>query len=169
MKEYNAGINNMAKQNPNITFLTSAYGNNKPKNRFTEKTIDALKNINAIPMDTGNLYKIEKDISKYPLVNHFNGPGSTQILLYMGIKKIYLVGSDCTLTTNKYHGDGRIPNRTVSGYFFEETESKQIAEPHYIYWWIKMKEFINQNYPESELISINPVGLKGIFTDVYLN
>ncbi len=174
MPEYNNDINNLAQQNPNITLLTSAYGNNKPKNRFTEDSISWItKNLNAKPMDTGNLYNIEKDISKYPLTNHFNAPAAMQILLYTGVKKIYLVGSDCTLTTNKYAegSDSRIPERNgkVSGYFYEEKETKQIAEPHYIYWMIRMKEFISQNYPETEIVSVNPVGLKGLFTDIYFD
>ena len=32
-----------------------------------------------------------------------------------------------------------------------------------------MKEFISQNYPETEIVSVNPVGLKGLFTDIYFD
>ena len=31
----------------------------------------------------------------------------------------------------------------------------------------RIKEFARQYYPETEIISINPVGLKGLFIDQY--
>ena len=33
--------------------------------------------------------------------------------------------------------------------------------------WKELKEFTNAFYPDIEIISINPVGLKGIFIDQY--
>ena len=33
--------------------------------------------------------------------------------------------------------------------------------------WRRMKKFANVYYPDTEIISINPVGLKGIFRDEY--
>ena len=30
-----------------------------------------------------------------------------------------------------------------------------------------MKEFAGLHYPETEIISVNPVGLKGIFKEIY--
>ena len=33
--------------------------------------------------------------------------------------------------------------------------------------WKELKEFANAFYPDIEIISINPVGLKGIFIDQY--
>ena len=33
--------------------------------------------------------------------------------------------------------------------------------------WKKLNFFANRYYPDTEIISINPVGLKGIFKDIY--
>ena len=33
--------------------------------------------------------------------------------------------------------------------------------------WKRIKNFIRTYYPETEVVVINPVGLKGIFRDVY--
>ena len=33
--------------------------------------------------------------------------------------------------------------------------------------WREFKRFVQVYYPETEIISVNPVGLKGIFRDVY--
>ena len=33
--------------------------------------------------------------------------------------------------------------------------------------WLQVKKFIEKFYPNVEVFSVNPVGLKGIFHDVY--
>ena len=33
--------------------------------------------------------------------------------------------------------------------------------------WKKLKEFADEKYPNTEIISVNPVGLKGLFKDEY--
>lgn len=33
--------------------------------------------------------------------------------------------------------------------------------------WIMLKKFAETYYPDTKIISVNPVGLKGIFTDLY--
>ena len=33
--------------------------------------------------------------------------------------------------------------------------------------WKKLAEFAEANYPDIEIVSINPVGLKGVFQDQY--
>lgn len=35
------------------------------------------------------------------------------------------------------------------------------------YGWEQMKKFIRGHYPDVEIISVNPVGLKGMFKDIY--
>ena len=72
--------------------------------------------------------------------------------LYTNPKAIYLVGCDCNLT----------------GYF--DGTAQKTASNNIDFWMIgykKMKEFAAHFYPETEIISINPVGLKGLFRDVY--
>ena len=67
-----------------------------------------------------------------------------QFALWTNPSKIYLVGCDCS-----------------SGYF-DNTKS-QISMEHLVSNWKKLKEFSQVYYPSTEIISINPVGLKKIF------
>jgi hypothetical protein len=90
----------------------------------------------------------QKDIINNPL--HDNGRSvifsAMQFLLWCEPKEIYLVGCDCT--TNRF-------NNTKSG-----------INPEYtISFWKKIKNFANLNYPNIEIYSINPVGLKGVFKE----
>lgn len=94
---------------------------------------------------------IPTDISSSPLI------GMSSIIfpalhfaLFTGSKKIYLVGCDCS---NQGHFIG---NENV-GKPFDINPSKLIQE------WIYMKNFIELRYPQVQVLSINPVGLKGIF------
>lgn len=68
---------------------------------------------------------------------------------YTHPKKIYLVGADCS----------------NSGYFDGSPQSTGSA--HMLEGWKKIKEFQQQYYPDVEIVSINPVGLKGMFQDIY--
>ena len=102
--------------------------------------------------------------SKYPPYNvNFNtdidktwlGEGNSvvfsaaQFALFTNPKRIYLVGCDCS-----------------SGYF--DTQNNKI-KPNKILVrvWKEYKEFAQTYYPDTEIISVNPVGLKGLFKDLY--
>lgn len=79
----------------------------------------------------------------------FGDIGSTtfsalQFLLYTNPKIIYLVGHDC--------------------YCYKEDDYNYKM---FIPWYREFKEFANHNYPNTQIISINPIGLKGIFEDIY--
>ncbi|MCI6716290.1 MAG: glycosyltransferase [Mollicutes bacterium] len=71
-----------------------------------------------------------------------------QFALYTHPKKIYIVGCDCN-----------------NGYFYEATNHHKY--PHLIEQWKKVQKHISEMYPDIKIISINPVGLKGLFHDVY--
>lgn len=92
------------------------------------------------------------DITNEKLWNFSIVFGMAQFAAYAGFKKIYIVGCDCT-----------------SGYFF----NKAYSGDHYHYYepytkrWKLMKEYMNMYYPDIEIVSVNPVGLAGIFSDVY--
>ena len=73
-----------------------------------------------------------------------------QFALYTQPKRIYLVGCDCS----------------DNGYFDQRGAKYQNATS-FVPFWQKLKEFASINYPNIEIISINPVGLKGLFTDTY--
>lgn len=92
------------------------------------------------------------DIEHYPLV----GLGSIifcafQFALHTGARRIYLVGCDCS-ATGHYDGSGGV---TV------------FAGKLFVDGWSWMKKFVNRFYPGVEILSVNPVGLKGLFHDVY--
>ena len=71
--------------------------------------------------------------------------------LYTGVKRIYLVGCDCS---NKGHWNDTQQNRS---------NLLNILPLN----WKKFKEFTEKFYPDVEIISINPIGLKGIFKEIY--
>lgn len=79
-----------------------------------------------------------------------------QFILYAHPKRIFLVGQDC----NK-------------GYFYKSKDLTMkkgcIAGDNSgkIWGYRQFKNFANQMYPDVEIISINPVGLKGLFKDIY--
>ncbi len=91
------------------------------------------------------------DISSEPLICH----GSVvfpamQFILYTNPSKIYIVGCDCS-TQGYFNGPPLFP-----------------LDPDWMYrWWKELKSFAQMYYPETEIISVNPVGLKGLFTDLY--
>lgn len=70
-----------------------------------------------------------------------------QFALFTNPRRIYLVGCDCS--TGYFNGKG-----------------KNNAKP-FIKVWKELKEFADIYYPETEIISVNPVGLKGLFKDLY--
>ena len=70
-----------------------------------------------------------------------------QFALFTNPKRIYLVGCDCS-----------------SGYY--DGKGGNNAAP-FIEVWKELKKFADIYYPETEIISVNPVGLKGLFTDLY--
>lgn len=65
-------------------------------------------------------------------------------------KRIYLVGADCS------SGHAKITDSK------NNTNVSYLIEP-----WNQMARFISKFYSDIEIISINPIGLKGLFKDVY--
>ncbi|MBP3846649.1 hypothetical protein J6I39_02750 [bacterium] len=96
-------------------------------------------------------YKFAYDLTVEP-IGDFGGTifSAMQFLLWTRPRRIYLVGADCTASKN---------------IFCENQQSFNLAV--HINAWKKLKQFANDIYPDVEIVSINPVGLKGIFKDVY--
>ncbi len=74
-----------------------------------------------------------------------------QFLIYTRPRKIFLVGNDCS-------GDKLAYN---------SLRSTDLDHSFKIRFYIEFKKFAQRIYPEVEIISLNPVNLKGIFKDVY--
>ena len=62
---------------------------------------------------------------------------------------------------------------TENGHFYDQNEVKVgLVKPHLATGFVKvgyarMKMFARQYYPETKIISVNPVGLRGLFEDIY--
>ncbi len=92
------------------------------------------------------------DIEHYPVM----GLGSIifgafHFALFTMPKQIFLVGCDCS----------------ADGHFDGSTTADHSSVPIFANTWKWVKAFISRYYPSIEVISINPVGLKGVFRDVY--
>ena len=95
---------------------------------------------------------IYQDISTYPLMDFGTvASGALHFALYTRPKKIYLIGLD---TSNAV---GSIVDKNSNSYQIDRM----------LRGYKKFKEFANLFYPDVEIISVNPVGLKGLFKDVY--
>ena len=70
-----------------------------------------------------------------------------QFALWTNPKRIYIVGCDCSNTGH-----------------FDKSKSDNLS--YLIHPWKIFKEFVQIYYPETEIISVNPVGLRGLFTDI---
>lgn len=102
-------------------------------------------------LDKDRFFFFPPDISISP----FKSYGTTmfivlQFALWTHPDKIYLVGCDCS-----------------SGHASTADDNSGSSYSYLIEPWKKAKEFTEDFYPDVEIVSINPVGLKGLFKDVY--
>ena len=105
--------------------------------------------------------KLAYDLSTQPLANSASvSIQAMQFILYTNPKKIYLVGIDCT-TGSKKHFTGSCID------FSSRNENADNNDRYVIDCWKQIKEFAATYYPETEIISVNPIGLRGIFRDIY--
>jgi len=125
----------------------------KDANRLLEK--EEAKKMGLIPYELTIKFAFERDISKYRVTNHLIIFSALQFLLFAGVTKIYLVGCDVTAFTS--HKDSSIMTN----------EERNL--PSMIKVWSEFKNFVRgPAFPEKvEIISINPIGLAGHFTDIY--
>lgn len=109
-----------------------------------------IKNSELYILDNERMGKIPINISIEPFADLCGTVFSAmQFCLYTNPKRIYLYGFDCNVSHS-----------------FEKEEAKWDLSYQYNSW-IKIKEFIEQNTHGIEIISVNPVSLKGLFKDVY--
>lgn len=91
------------------------------------------------------------DISVAPLKSYGTTMFSAfQFALWTHPAKIYIVGCDCS-----------------TGYSSAINADTKDDYSYLINPWKKAKEFADEYYPDIEITSINPVGLIGVFKDVY--
>ena len=110
-------------------------------------------------MFNGNIHHFTKDLETQPLGNFGSiAFPAMQFVLYTQPKKIYIVGCD-SAPTGHFSGEELESNKRA---LKDNTYLKIINQ------WKELKNFASFNYPDIEIISINPVGLKGIFEDMYI-
>lgn len=91
------------------------------------------------------------DIATQPLGDAYSiAFPAMQFILWTNPKRIYLVGCDCNM-----------------GGYHDSSDKNNLAVNEVIDGWKRMKEFAETYYPDTEIISINPVGLKGVFKDEF--
>ncbi len=101
--------------------------------------------------------EIKPNIEVYPLFTSASiAFPAIHFALFTHPKKIYLVGCD---TTSAPYWDGK--NREQDFLNIEDKVTKMMLDGY-----LKLKEFVEIYYPDVEIISVNPVGLKGLFKDL---
>lgn len=117
--------------------------------------------------NTGNFkHNLVVDIEYRPISNMDNiGQAVMQIALYMNPKHIYIVGCDSSGVHFSHKGKSseefKTEEKIMNRHWKKSLKSNRKA-------WLKIKHFAEVYYPNTDIISINPVGLKGIFKDLYL-
>ena len=96
---------------------------------------------------------IYKNICYHPLMDNFSVVfPAVHFALFTYPRKIYIVG--CDVSDKGQHFD---------------SDEELYDNPTWLHkmGWLRVKKFAELHYPETEFISINPVGLTGLFKDVY--
>lgn len=135
-----------------------------PMYQIPESVINKIKDVRRYKTDAGVASQFAVDIEYMPLGN-FNTVSlqAMQFILYTNPAKIYLVGLDCsdaghfTDGTKKHIEDFDIAKRGEN-----LTQWANLS----VKFWAQLKEFAETYYPDTEIISVNPVGLRGLFTDL---
>lgn len=138
-----------------VKFFNVGIRSRKSKDQMPEYIIEENggRRYFALPMTP--FTQIHTNIECYPLMSYdsiiFQ---AIHFALYTRPKKLILVGCDCAATG---HFDG-LP----TGSFVE-----QVQIPQWIAGYKNVKKFASIHYPDLEIASVNPVGLKGMFHDMY--
>ncbi len=135
-----------------------------PMFQIPESVVNKIPNVRRYKTDAGFTSRFALDIEYMPLGN-FNTVSlqAMQFILYTNPAKIYLVGIDCSsaghFTDNTKHKLKPV-DLAARGENLEHLASNAVV------FWKMLKEFADMHYPDTEIISVNPVGLRGLFTDL---
>lgn len=106
------------------------------------------------------------DIDKMAVGNMPNiALSAIQIALFSYPKRIYLVGCDAS-KGHFVQPKSLDPSRIAE---HEKDLKMAVSSDRVIQKWRELKTFAEAFYPDVEIVSINPVGLNGIFRDEYQN
>lgn len=101
----------------------------------------------------------------HELIGNFSGSvfPALQIVMYMNPKRLFLAGVDMTGISHFYDEDGSVITKEK----LREWENFGQIHTEIQRWWGRFKDFAARCYPDTEIISVNPVNLKGMFRDEY--
>ncbi|MBR0060781.1 MAG: hypothetical protein IJP68_04790, partial [Selenomonadaceae bacterium] len=100
----------------------------------------------------GKHQRIYQDICYHPLMDFWTvAHPALHFALFTYPKEIYLVGCDTSRT----------------GHFYDPEKQTNMETQNMKVGYARIKMFAKHFYPDTEIISINPVGLKGLFRDGY--
>ena len=127
---------------------------NRQKDQFPEYIINENNGRRFFSMSHIPSKQLHTNIECYPLMGYLSIIfRAIHFALYTHPQKLLLIGCDCSADG---HFDG-VP--------LPDTVHLQI--PHWVEGYKTIKEFAAIHYPDTEIISVNPVGLKGMFRDAY--
>ena len=161
--DHKKSVDKLSKDNKNMIMFSSTFtakfGDGRETGLGNINFESALK-INALPIEIGSPGSGPglgwvKDIHMYPFFGGTIAFPAIQFLLYTGVKEIYLVGCDLGNSNRHFYNS---KNSTLQN---------DHASSFYKNGWSTLNEFIKNNYKDVKIYSINPVGLKGMFEDVY--
>lgn len=135
-----------------------------PMYQIPESVINKIKDVKRYKTDAGFSSQFTTDIEYMPLGN-FNTISlqAMQFILYTNPAKIYLVGIDCS---NAGHFTDNTKNHIKDFDIEKRGENLTQWANISVEFWKELQKFAQTYYPETEIISVNPVGLRGIFTDL---
>jgi hypothetical protein len=109
--------------------------------------------------------KFVYDIDARPIGNLPNvGLSSLQFALYMHPAVLYIVGCDMS---GAHFSDKNMSKKEVKAEEKELNSHWKSDQEKLINKWLELKQFAEIHYPDTKIISVNPIGLKGIFEDLY--
>lgn len=126
---------------------------------YPEEVSLKWKNVHRFFIEDNTGYPIYQDICCHPVMGNSSVVFSAlHFALFTYPKEIYLVGCDVgSVYDHFYDQDDKTP-KEASG--FPNGDKVKVL-------YARMKMFNRKYYPETKIISINPVGLRGLFQDVY--
>ena len=114
--------------------------------------------LNYDPEELGFFARMNADITARPLTTYGSVAFTAMdFILWTHPKRIWLVGCDCAATG---HFDAATDKFKRAAYNTNAVATLKKG-------WLFYQEFAGRHYPETEIVSVNPVGLKGVFRDVY--
>ncbi len=145
------GMDEFIKYRPNKCkkmFAVPSYSRMRKNNTVHPVPLSVINKANGeyFFMDSRNQFRFAIDPTVEPIGDfEFTAMVALQFALFTNPRRIYLVGMDCD-----------------NAFFYGGGSDHDYQIPI----WHKFADFTRENFPETEIISVNPVGLKNLFKDL---